>query len=70
MDAPLSSFDTKRIQTVCEVLPRVAEQVVILIKDTDGQLANSHLGNRVGARYYFEKKSEFEVYIVPGGGDQ
>jgi len=36
MDAPLSAFDKKRIQTVSEVLPEVAEQVIIFIKDTDG----------------------------------
>ena len=64
MDAPLSAFDKTRIQTVCEVLPAVAEQVIIFIKDTDGELAENYLGNRVGQRYVFDKKSEFEVYIV------
>jgi DNA sulfur modification protein DndD len=64
MDAPLSSFDKTRIQTVCEVLPAVAEQVIIFIKDTDGDLAEANLGNKVGQRYNFEKKNEFEVYIV------
>lgn len=64
MDAPLSAFDKTRIQTVCEVLPTVAEQVIIFIKDTDGELADNHLGNKVGKRYNFDKKNEFEVYIV------
>jgi DNA sulfur modification protein DndD len=31
MDAPLSSFDKTRIQTVCKVLPAVAEQVIVFI---------------------------------------
>ncbi len=64
MDAPLSAFDKKRIKTVSEVLPDVAEQVIILIKDTDGDLAEANLGNKIGQRYIFDKKSEFEVYIV------
>jgi len=64
MDAPLSAFDKKRIRTVCEVLPRVAEQVIIFIKDTDGDLAEEHLGGRVGKRYIFDKKNEFETYII------
>lgn len=32
MDAPLSSFDKRRIKTVCEALPNTAEQVIILSK--------------------------------------
>ncbi len=64
MDAPLSAFDKTRIKTVCEVLPAVAEQVIIFIKDTDGDLAEEHLGSKVGQRYLFDKKNEFEVYIV------
>lgn len=64
MDAPLSAFDKTRIKTVCEVLPAVAEQVIIFIKDTDGDLAEENLGNKVGQRYIFEKKNEFEAYIV------
>ena len=67
MDAPLSAFDKTRIKTVCEVLPSVAEQVIIFIKDTDGDLADENLGNKVGKRYVFDKKSEFEAYIVEGG---
>jgi len=64
MDAPLSAFDKTRIKTVCEVLPAVAEQVIIFIKDTDGDLADENLGNKVGKRYIFDKKNEFETYII------
>jgi len=67
MDAPLSSFDKTRIKTVCEVLPAVAEQVIIFIKDTDGDLAEENLGSKVGKRYVFDKKNEFEAYITEGG---
>ena len=64
MDAPLSAFDKKRIKTVSEVLPEVAEQVIIFIKDTDGDLADTYLGSKIGKRFSFDKKNEFEVYIV------
>ncbi|OBR95145.1 chromosome partition protein Smc [Clostridium ragsdalei P11] len=63
MDAPLSAFDKTRIQTVCEALPKVAEQVIIFIKDTDGEIAEKHMGSKVGAHYYFDKKNEFETYL-------
>lgn len=65
MDAPLSAFDRRRIQTVCEALPKVAEQVIIFIKDTDGELAEDYMGAKVGKRYSFEKKNEFETNLIP-----
>ncbi len=64
MDAPLSAFDKTRIQTVCDILPKVAEQIIIFIKDTDGELAETHMGQQVGTRYLFDKKNEFETYLV------
>ena len=66
MDAPLSAFDKTRIQTVCDELPRVAEQVIIFIKDTDGELAEKHLGAKVGKRYTFDKINEFETVLREG----
>lgn len=64
MDAPLSAFDKTRIKTVCEALPKVAEQVIIFIKDTDGEIAENNLGIKVGARYQFGKKNEFETELM------
>lgn len=64
MDAPLSAFDKRRIKTVCTALPEVAEQVVIFIKDTDGDLAEEYMGDRIGSRHRFEKLNEFETKLV------
>lgn len=64
MDAPLSAFDKTRIRTVCDALPNVAEQVIIFIKDTDGEIAEEYMGNKVGMRYEFDKKNEFETNLV------
>ena len=64
MDAPLSSFDKTRIKTVCEALPKVAEQVIIFIKDTDGELAEENMGEKVGAKYMFDKINEFETKLI------
>ena len=51
MDAPMSKLDKKRIESVCTVVPRIAEQAVIMIKDTDGDLALEHLKSRIGYGY-------------------
>lgn len=69
MDAPLSAFDTKRIDTVCNVLPEIAEQIIIFIKDTDGNLAEENLGIKIGKRYTFTKKigTEFITDIMEVG---
>lgn len=64
MDAPLSAFDKARIKTVCNALPKVAEQVIIFIKDTDGEIAEENMGKRVGVRYLFDKINEFETQLA------
>ena len=64
MDAPLSAFDKTRIKTVCDALPKVAEQVIIFIKDTDGDIAEEHMGAKVGQRYAFNKINEFETTLI------
>ena len=53
MDAPMSKLDKKRIAAICEVVPKIAEQTVIMIKDTDGDLAREHLSERIGSEYAF-----------------
>ena len=64
MDAPLSAFDKKRIEAVCKALPDVAEQVIIFIKDTDGDLAEKYMSDKIGSRHHFEKIDEFETHLV------
>lgn len=63
MDAPLSAFDKRRIKAICSAIPETAEQVIIFIKDTDGELAEENLGNKVMTRHYFEKIDEFNTRL-------
>jgi DNA sulfur modification protein DndD len=51
MDAPLSSFDKTRIARICQALPEIAEQVIIFIKDTDGETAEKYLDSRIGSKW-------------------
>ncbi|MDD3588918.1 MAG: AAA family ATPase [Thermoguttaceae bacterium] len=64
MDAPLSTFDKRRIQTVCKTLPNIAEQVIIFIKDIDGELAEEYMGDKIGRRHEFDKKNDFETVVI------
>ncbi len=63
MDAPLSAFDKKRIKAICDSIPNTAEQVIIFIKDTDGDLAEERLGTKVLKRHYLEKIDEFNTKL-------
>lgn len=63
MDAPLSAFDKHRIKKVCEILPEIAEQIIIFIKDTDGDLARENLKNKIGKIYSLEKIDEFDTRL-------
>ncbi len=63
MDAPLSAFDKSRIQSVCQTLPNIAEQVIIFIKDTDGEIAQEHLEAKIGKQFKFNKLNELETII-------
>lgn len=67
MDAPLSAFDKTRIKTVCDVLPGIAEQIILFIKDTDGDIARSYMEHKIGQRYVLDKHNELESYIMMEG---
>lgn len=64
MDAPLSALDKRRIKAVCDAIPTTAEQVIIFIKDVDGELAEQYMQNRIGCRRRFNKINDFETTIT------
>ena len=51
MDAPLSNFDKTRIKQICTIIPSIAKQVVFFIKDTDGEIAEQHMLDKIGKKY-------------------
>ncbi len=58
MDAPLSAFDKERIQKICTVLPTIAEQVIVFIKDTDGDIAEMYMNDIIGRKWLINKHSK------------
>lgn len=67
MDAPLSSFDKRRIERVCTVMPEIAEQVIIFIKDVDGEIAEQYMSSRIAKQYIFDKQGKFTTFITQRG---
>lgn len=58
MDAPLSSFDQKRIKNICSVIPNIARQVIIFIKDSDGNIAKKEMNEKIGIEYEVSLKDK------------
>lgn len=63
MDAPLSVFDKTVIKNICELIPNIAEQVIIFIKDTDGEIAEKYMQDKIGMKVKLIKVSEHNTVI-------
>lgn len=67
LDAPFSALDKQRIAAICDVLPTVSEQIIIFIKDTDGELAKKEMAGKIGKSYKLTKvgNTDMETEITP-----
>lgn len=63
MDAPLSVFDKTVIKNICELIPNIAEQVIIFIKDTDGEIAEKYMQSKIGMKAKLIKINEHHTKI-------
>lgn len=48
MDAPLSAFDKDKISNFGHEIPQIAEQLILFIKDTDGDIVYEQMKERIG----------------------
>lgn len=63
MEAPASTFDTKRIKKICNVIPKIAQQVIIFTKDTEGELIREHMKDQIAKKFKFEVVNEFVATV-------
>lgn len=63
LDAPFSNADQQHVQNISEVLPNVANQLVLIVMAKDWNHAKLSLSNKVGKQYYLDKKSEIYTII-------
>ncbi|MFA3905757.1 AAA family ATPase [Fusobacterium nucleatum] len=63
MEAPASTFDTKRIKKICNVIPKIAQQVIIFTKDTEGELIREHMKDKIAKKFKFEVVNEFVATV-------
>lgn len=63
MDAPWSVFDKDRIEAITRFIPEIAQQVIIFIKNTDGDIAINSLEPKIGKKYTLAKLNDFETVV-------
>lgn len=62
LDAPFSNADEIHVKTISEVLPSVANQLILIVMAKDWNYAKSSLSKKVGKEYYLDKQSE--IYTI------
>lgn len=58
MDAPFSNADDVHTGNISEILPQVAEQIVMFVMEKDWKYAEPKMGEKVGCKYLLNKKSD------------
>lgn len=58
MDAPFSNADERHTANISQVLPEVAEQVIMFVMQKDWNYAEPKMGSKVGKQYHLEKQTE------------
>lgn len=68
LDAPFSNADEKHVKNISEVLPNVANQLILIVMAKDWNYAKDALESRIGKQYYLDKKSE--IYTLIKGAEE
>ncbi|MFB5931822.1 AAA family ATPase [Peribacillus frigoritolerans] len=63
MDAPFSNADEKHVSNISQVLPEVAEQIIMFVMEKDWRYAENVMGKKVGKKYFLDKQTETLTYL-------
>jgi DNA sulfur modification protein DndD len=61
MDAPFSATDAKHIENISRIIPRIAEQVIIIVMQKDWAYAESATKEKIGKSYIIENIDNSET---------
>lgn len=67
LDAPFSNADETHVANISNVLPKVAEQLIMIVMAKDWNYAEKQLEEKVGKKYMLEKISEVDTIIKEVG---
>ena len=63
MDAPFSNADEEHVEKISDILPRIAEQVIMFIMHKDWEHAEGVLSSKLDKKYELDKKTETYTII-------
>ncbi len=58
MDAPFSNADEIHVTNISNILPQIAEQVIMVVMEKDWSFAEKSIGGKVGKKYVLDKRTE------------
>lgn len=58
LDAAFNALDKTRISSLCKVLPKVSEQIIVFLFDVYGEQAKKEMGDKIGKCYNLVKLGE------------
>ncbi|MBD5439278.1 MAG: hypothetical protein HDR37_12090 [Treponema sp.] len=58
LDAAFNALDKTRISSLCKVLPKVSEQIIVFLFDVYGEQAKKEMGEKIGKCYNLVKLGE------------
>lgn len=58
MDAPISAFDSDRIDSFADTIPCIAEQLILLVKNPEGERVTKRMRDKIGKLYVIENVTQ------------
>ena len=56
MDAPTSNFGMKQMESFSNIMPKIADQIIVFINDKDGPILEKLLSSKIGQKWILSKE--------------
>lgn len=66
LDAPTSNFGMKQMDSFCEIMPKMTDQIIVFINDKDGPILIEKMKTHIGEKWKINKEETYRSEIVKG----
>lgn len=66
MDAPTSNFGMKQMDSFSQIMPKLTNQIIVLINDKDGPILKEKMSEQIGKEWSIKKLSTYKCYVFGG----
>ena len=67
LDAPVSNFGMKQMESFSELMPKIADQIIVFINDVGGPILKEQMKAQIGSEYSIFKEDTYHSVIAFGG---